>query len=506
MTPVLAGTLLLTATGLFSQVVGFFYRIALSRLIGAETMGLYQLVMPVYSMLMSLTGVGLTVAVSTLSARSHGLGDEGAVRATLRRALGCFFLVAVPLGMVVVLASDPISVYLIGDARTRLGVVLLVPCMLLTGVENLHKHCFYGIGRVRPPAASETAEQLVRAGAVLGLLILLSPRTREQTVGVIVLGMVVCEVCSALTLTLLFRRYWAKNPPPPPKEHYSARRLAAIALPVGATSLLGTLLGAANSVLIPARLVAGGQPAGEAMAAFGVICGMTLPMLNLPTGFVGALCLVMVPDLARRTAGGDRKAAAGFLDRVLSSTSLSMAPAMALLTVIGPSVGRALFKEHSAGEYILWLAVGTLLSCWQIVLSGALNGLGLQGKGARNAIVSDAVQLAFTWFAIPVWGLSGFVAGFVLSALVGMGMNLASVLRATEQRWRPFRWFVRPLLASLLMGLWCNLFFRVLLGAGCGEGAACLLCAGLGIILYTAALLAQGVSIPSLLPKRKVRT
>ena len=500
--PILAGTLLLTATGLFSQVVGFFYRIVLSRLIGAETMGLYQLVMPVYSMLMSLTAVGFTVAVATLSARSHALGDSGAVKATLRRALGCFFLVAVPLGIVVVLASDPISVYLIGDARTRLGIVLLVPCMLLTGVENLHKHCFYGIGRVRPPAASETAEQLVRAGAVIGLLVVLTPQTREQTVGVIVLGMVACEVCSAMTLTILFQRHWKKHPPGEPKEHYSARRLFSIALPVGASSLLGTLLGAANSVLIPARLVAGGADASAAMASFGIICGMTLPMLALPTGFVGALCLVMVPDLSRRTAKGDRRAAGAFLDRVLSATSLLMAPAMALLVVIGPTVGRALFKEEAVGDFILWLAVGTLLTCWQAVLSGALNGLGLQGRGARNAIVSDVVQLAFTWFAVPHWGLRGFVIGFVLSALAGMGMNLVSVLRATGQRAKPFPWFVRPLLGAVLMGMWGNLFFRVLKGGGCADGPACLLCALLGIILYLAALLAQGVS----LPKRRKKT
>lgn len=131
---ILAGTLLLTATGLFSQAVGFLYRMLLSRLIGAETMGLYQIVMPVYSMFMSVTAVGLTVAVSTLSARYHALGDSGAVRAVLKRALGCFFLLAVPLGIGIVVFSDPISVYLLGDARTRLGVALLVPCMLLTGV------------------------------------------------------------------------------------------------------------------------------------------------------------------------------------------------------------------------------------------------------------------------------------------------------------------------------------------------------------------------------------
>ena len=497
---ILAGTLLLTATGLFSQAVGFLYRMALSRLIGAETMGLYQLLMPVYSVLMSLTAVGLTVAVSTLSARCHALGDGGTVRLVLRRGLRLFLCAAVPLGLVVMALSDPISVYLLGDARTRLGVVLLAPCVLLTGVENLHKHCFYGIGRVRPPAAVETAEQLIRAGAVLGLLITLLPRSAEETVGLIALGMVLCEVFSACALTLLFRRHWRRFPPGPAGEDVSGRRLLAIALPVGATSLLGTLLGSANAVLIPAKLVEGGMALSEAMAEFGVLSGMTLPLLALPTGFIGALCLVMVPDLSRRTAQGDRRAAAGFLDRVMSATSLLMAPSMALLTVIGPAAGRTLFRDPRVGELMLPLAAGTLLGCWQSVLSGALNGLGLQGKAARNAILSDVVQLAFTFFAVARFGLAGFAAGYAASGLAGMALNLASVLRAAQLRPRLFEWFVRPLLASVLMGLWCNLLFRVMLGAGCGQGWSALACAALGLAVYAAALLAQGLTFS---PKKK---
>ncbi len=500
---ILAGTLLLTATGLFSQVVGFLYRMALSRIIGAETMGLYQLVMPVYSVFMSVTAVGLTVAVSTQSARYHALGDSGAVKAVLKRALGCFFLVALPLGAVVILLSDPISVYVLGDARTRLGVALLVPCMLLTGVENLHKHCFYGIGLVRPPAAVETAEQLIRAGAVLLLLLTVFPRTAEQTVGLIVLGMVLCEVFSALALALLLRRRWRRDPPGETAVTFSRRQLFAIALPVGATSLLGTLLGSANAVLIPAKLVEGGMALGDAMAEFGVLSGMTLPLLNLPTGFIGALCLVMVPDLARRTARGDRRAAGSFLDRVMSATSLLTAPCMALLAVLGPTLGRAMFGDARVGEFILPLAAGTLLNCYQSVLSGALNGLCLQGRAARNAILSDAVQLGFTYFTVAQWGLAGFATGFLLSGLVGAGLNLVSVLRAAELRPKVFRWFVRPLLAAGFMGAWCRLLFNILLESEVGELTAAAICAVLGAILYSAALLAQGLSVTDLARKLK---
>lgn len=501
-----SGTLVLTATGLFAQLVGFFYRMMLSRLIGAETMGLYQLVMPVYSMFMSVTAVGLTVAVSTRSAHFHALGDEAAVGRTLAKGLRSFFALSIPLGVVVILASDPISVHLLGDARTRLGVVLLVPCMLLTGVENLHKHCFYGTGRVRIPAAVETVEQLIRTGAVLGLLVWLLPQTKERTVGIVVLGMVICEVFSAVTLVVLFRRAQGRVFTAPRGERKPEKSLWSIAIPVGLTSVLGTLLGSANAVLIPSKLVEGGMEAGEAMSAFGVLCGMTMPLLSLPTGFIGAMCLTMVPALSQRTARGDVGASAGLLNRIMSVTMLLMAPAMALLAIMGPTLGRLLFGQPQVGQYMFLLAVGTLLACVQSVLGGALNGLGLQGKGARNAIASDVVQLAFTYGTVAVWGLRGFVVGFVLSSLVGMGLNLASVLHATGLHLRLFAWFVRPGLSAVCMGAWCNLLFHRLVEAGVWISTACLACVVVGGVLYGLTLMGLGLSVFGWLWGRRRKT
>ena len=147
----LYGTLVLTLTSIISQVLGFVYRIFLSRLIGAEVMGLYQLIMPVYSVIMSLTAIGLTVAVSNLSAEYQALGNPRAVVQLLRKALTAFLVLFALVAGVTVLLYDPISVHLLGDARTQLGLLLLLPCILLTGIENLHKHYFYGTGNIRPP-------------------------------------------------------------------------------------------------------------------------------------------------------------------------------------------------------------------------------------------------------------------------------------------------------------------------------------------------------------------
>lgn len=499
----LYGTLVLTCTSIFSQLLAFLYRIFLSRLIGAEVMGLYQLIMPVYSVLMALTAVGLTVAVSNLSSAYYARGNRRAAGQVLYRCLGLLLALFTLVGAAAAVFYDPISVYLLGDARTQLGLLLLLPCVLLTGVENLHKHFFYGSGLVRPPAAVELCEQIIRTGAVLGLLVVFLPQNAERTVGLIVVGMTVCEVFSACTLALLaHRRLRCPAGPldaPLPRRELD-RRIAAIAVPVALTALLGNLMASANAVLIPQRLVHAGADVSQAMSAFGVLCGMTAPMLNLPTAFIGALGLVLVPKLAQATALGQGERVRRRIDRAMLATSVLILPSMALLVVLGPAVGELLFREESAGDYILPLSIGVALSCYQSVLSGALNGIGRQRAAARNAILSAAVQLGCTYFlmSLPGVGLGGYVAGFVLSSLLGMLLNWRQVRRCTGLQPQLFQWCTAPALASVLAGLCTNLLFRVLLDAGIRILGAVGCCFAFGGVLYLAALQAQGVRLREL--------
>lgn len=499
----LYGTLLLTLTSFVSQGLGFLYRICLSRLIGAEVMGLYQLVMPVYSVLLSLTAVGLTAAVSNLSSACHARGGRGEAAQVLRRCLALFAVLAAGAAAGVALFCDPISVDLLGDARTQLGLLLLLPCVFLTGVENLHKHFFYGAGLVRPPAAVELCEQFIRTGAVLGLLALFLPQNPERTVGLIVLGMILCEVFSAAALVVLFRRQ-SRGVRLEARPPHLNRRIASIALPVGATALLGNLMGSINAVIIPRQLVASGVPVSEAMSAFGVLCGMTLPMLCLPTAFIGAMGLVLVPKLAESTALGRGDLVRRRIHRAMEATSVVILPALAFLAALGPELGGYLFREPTVGRYLLPLSLGVIFSCYQSVLSGALNGIGRQSAAAWNSIACGAVQLGSTWLlmSLPGVGLGGYVAGFTASSLLGVLLNWVQVRRAAGLRAQVFQWCTAPGLAALLMALVVRLLFRVLRDAGMDGRWALAACAAFGAVLYLAALAAQGVYPAQLLRRR----
>lgn len=499
----LYGTILLTATGLISQVLGFFYRILLSRMIGAEVMGLYQLVMPVYAVLLSITAIGLTAAVSHLTSKYQALGNRRAALQTLGRCLVLFFLLLLLPAGAVLLFSDQISVFILGDARTQLGLVLLLPCLLLTGVENLHKHAFYGAGQVRPPAFTELLEQLVRTVAVLGLLLAFLPQNPEKTVGLIVAGMVICEIFSSLTLTILHRRRQRRlsgsmgsGEPGRTLNHSIAR----IAVPIGATALLGNLMNGACSVLIPQKLVEGGMTVTDAISSFGVVFGMTTPMLVLPTAFISALGLVLVPKLAESTALGKRSDVHRRISKAMLATSVLILPAMALLVVLGPNLGAMLFNEPTVGDYIAPLSVGVALTCYQSVLSCSLNGVGKQPAAARNALICGAVELAIVYFTVgvPAIGMAGYVVAAIVSGALGVILGSVSLYHAVGLKPRLFEWLTAPGLAALLMGLVVNLLFHVLGDKGIEGLLPDLGCIAFAAVLYLAALAAQGIHAQAL--------
>ena len=491
----------LTVLAALSQALGFGYRVVLSRMVGAEVMGLYQLLMPAYSVLLSLTAVGLTACASNLSAQYLALGNPRAMEQTRRLCLGVLGGGVCILTLVVAGLYDPISVYLLGDARTQLGLVLLLPCVLLTGVENLHKHMFFGAGLVRPPALVELAEQGIRTAAVLGLLTLFLPQNPERTVGLIVVGMVVCELFSSVTLSILYHRRFdsGKNRGRGETPRTLLLRMGGIALPVGITSLLGNLMGAANASLIPRKLVEGGMSRADAMAEFGVICGMTMPMLSLPTVFLGALNLVVVPRLARSAALCRWDLVSRQAKGALKAASVLLLPAMAMMMVVGEELALLLFGRKEAGEYLMPLGLAVVCSCYHSVFSGILNGVGKQGQSALVSLLCDGVQLAFVFtVALPKVGVRGFVAGVLLSELLGALLCAGWGARAIGERFALFECAAAPGLGALLAGLTGNLLFRYLKDCGTGillSGIITLLYAA---VMYLAALQAQGLSLRDL--------
>jgi O-antigen/teichoic acid export membrane protein len=174
---------------------------------------------------------------------------------------------------------------------------------------------------------------------VLLLLSAVPTATIEEKTALIVVGMLVSELFSAASLTVARLRQPREKRTPVPGL---TKKLVRTATPMGLAAVVGSLLAALNAVMIPRRLIASGVAADQAVGEYGILFGMTLPLLSAPSCFVGALCTVLLPDLSRHWAEGKTALCRQRIYRALMGVAALVFPILAGIAALGQGLGTLL--------------------------------------------------------------------------------------------------------------------------------------------------------------------
>lgn len=426
----------LAASNICLQLMGFAYRIALSRLAGAEGMGVYALSVQVYSILYSVCISGMNVAVTAMSARIYmKRGIEGVGRLA-GFAVGVVLAVLVAAGLPIFIFNHEIAAHLLGDVRTARSLTLIPVCIMLTGFENVLKSVFFGMGRVKTPALSELLEQAIRFSLVIILLKTLYNSDHSLTSYLIILGMTLSEFFSVsfLGISLISRRRKEYSRPSHGKI-FTGREFCSIAVPSCLTNVTATILSAASTVLLPARLMVAGFSNSEAVGLLGFISGMAEPMMHLPMAFVGAMCTVLMPNIS---ASWDINDLTGIRRR--TKKALRYAAFMSLFVVLlipfAPWLCEVLFKQEITGLFCILLGIKAIINHFLIVSISVLNGVAEQRRVLSNAIAGELVQLGLIWLltGVPSLNIYGYIAGVIVGDTLRLGLNAYRIRRALKNK------------------------------------------------------------------------
>lgn len=180
----IAGTLLLTATGFASRILGFFYRIFLSRTIGAEGLGIYQMVFPVYGICFSLCAGSIQTAISRFTA-----ADRARAKRTLFTGFLISFSLSLLLAAVIIRFSDFLAVHILMEPRCAPllpAMALAFPC---TSIHACISGYYYGREKVQIPAAAQLVEQCIRIFTVFLVADICREQGRPVTVLIVLWGL-----------------------------------------------------------------------------------------------------------------------------------------------------------------------------------------------------------------------------------------------------------------------------------------------------------------------------
>jgi len=492
----LYGASVLTGSAIATQLMSFAYRVLLARMMGSGAMGVYHLVMSVYSVMMSVCLTGLSTASSRLSAQLKATGRQSRINQLIKKLFYIFAVTALCACAVLLLGDGFISDKVLNESRARSSIVLLVPVILLTGIENILKNHFIGVGNVLPEAVCETVEMAVRALAAVVLLITFKPAGAEGAVACVILAMVISEIFSSCAMLIIYKRSQRKQPRINEPSAKLGRDIASIALPAALTSFVSNLLSSANNILIPIKLVISGMEKTEAMSAMGTFFGMTLPMAALPAILIEGLLGVLMPSLSDHMARGELKAVRRKISKSFLGVTIYIVPALTIMIPLFPDFAKLLYASSEASEHIfllcIWLAVCSVRSVSAVVMTG----IGKQALGALNFIIGTLVQLLFTWFLAPLpeLRLEGVALGMIASAVVTFVLNLYFICKSTHLKVRFAAWFVCPVVSAAgaytLAALMAEFFVLP---------CPALLRAAVTAVAYIVLLRAMGIKLSSLL-------
>lgn len=458
-------TAVMTVTSLLLRLLGIVFRIFISNRVGAEGMGLYQLVFSVYILGATFATGGLTTAVTCLAAERMTHSDAKGVRRLMGLSVALCLGVGGISALVLYLGAPIIGIWM-GDTRAVSAISVSGLALPFIGVSACIKGYFMARRRAWPPCLSQLVEQSVRIGGILWMLSALWDGSLEQACLIIIVGDALSETVACLYLLFAYRRDGKRLPTAPHTATRLLRPLLHIAVPLTAGRYLTTALRTVENFLVPACLTLYTHSDALSLAQFGAVKGMALPLIFFPSALLMTLSGLLIPELSDAHALGQRRQVTRLVERTLHITLLGSILVGGLFTALGRPLGDLLYHDSLVGLLLQILGPLTPVMYLDSVVSGMLKGLGQQVHSLWFSVADSAVRIALIYLLLPRYGLTGFLYVMLVSNLLTCVLSTTRLLTVSHTVMNWGRWIIRPLFAAAVAGCCVWFWNRLILTTG----------------------------------------
>ncbi len=478
---------LITFFSILTRIIGFFFRIYLSRTIGAEGLGMYQVAFSVFMVLLTMVSSGIPLIISRLSAGYRVKKDGKSEGALVSTALIFGLVISVVICLVVYLFKN-LFAGLFTDHRCIEILIVLIPSLVTSSVYCVFRGALWGQGNYFALCISELYEQVLRI--FICVLIVGSSLSAIENALNVAWSLTFACIGSMVFVMLLFFYYGGKLKKPSKRVF---KPLFKESLPITGIRVAGSFIQPLVGLIIPARLISIGYTSSQAMSLYGVAVGMTLPLLFVPTTIIGSLSTALIPDISTALAKNDTN-----YIQSRARTSILFAIFVSALFIpaymgVGELAGLFLYDNVLSGT-LLQAAAWIMLPMGITNISSALlNSLGLEVKSFINYVIGAVFMFIAMWFLPGLIGINALVWGMGISFVVTALLNIRMIKKKTKIKLKLFKpLFILSLLivpsaalSSFVTSL-CNNFFpsfiSICLGGGIAVLSFVMLCAVFNVV------------------------
>ncbi|NLM14217.1 MAG: stage V sporulation protein B [Epulopiscium sp.] len=450
------GALILTVASFITRILGFVYRIYMSNLIGAEGMGLYQLIFPIYMLAWTISASGISLSVSKLVAQENAKREYG----NINRIIKISVLLSVGIGLIISIFiyyfASWIATSILKEPRTILSLKILASCVPFMAAASSIKGYFYGLQDMTKPAVSQVIEQISRMLVIYFLAFFFIPKGLTYACALSVIGMCVGEFVSFFYVLISYKRNkqrkrMIKKPTLNLFQAYGA--LLGMAIPLTGNRFITSLLSSIENIMIPIQLQAFGMSNAEAISIYGQFSGMAMPLIFFPSMLTGSLSVALVPAVSEAKAVNNTRQIHRTVSKSIHFTCLIGIGATCLFAVFPKELGLSIYNQTDVGDMLYSMAWICPFFYLQTTLAGILNGLGQQVSTFKHNVIGSIISILFIYFLVPIFGFKGFLWAVIVSSIIITLLHLKKVLKYTSLTLELSKWIIRPSLAAVASAL-----------------------------------------------------
>ena len=407
---------MVTVFSTIEKMLSFIYRIVLSRIIGAEGLGIYQICLSVFAVFLTAASSGVPVTVSRLIAKSNATGDTKGKHAAVTAGVVATLMVTIPMA-IILLFGRKLFGFLFSDDRCLDIFLILVPGLILTSIYAVMRGSFWGNKQFLPYSIIELLEDAVMV--VLGCVLvygIADPMlgAKRATIAVLV----------SYVFSFIVSLFWYfkkggrfKNPKKQLKPLFSS------ATPITAMRTSTSVLNSAVAVLLPLLLMkAYGLNNSEAISLYGVAIGMSVPILFIPSSLIGSISVVVAPELSENYYRKKTELVKFDVEKSVKAAVFIATLLVPILFILGDELGQFLYSNDLSGEIVHNCAFILFPMCLAMITTTILNSMNCEKRTLIYFMIGAAAML------ISILALTKFVG--VYSYLIGLSLNflITSVL------------------------------------------------------------------------------
>ena len=435
----ISGTLILTLSGFVVKAIGSINWIILSRILGGEGIGIYQMAFPIYLLALDVSSAGLPIAISIITAEKAAKEDYAGAQRIFRVSLTMLCFTALFLSFVVFFgARFLIDEQIIRESRAYYSLIALAPAIFFTTIIAGYRGYLQGWQQMTPTAMSQIVEQLVRVVVMLGFAALLLPYGLDYAAGGASLGAGAGGLAAWLVLIYFYyklKRSLPKDGPVFPQEgiRHILKRLIVLAIPISLSSIMLPVVSNLDLLIVPRRLEVAGYSTAQATELFGYLTGMSVPLINLATILTAAMAMSLVPAISHSFTLKET-------DEIYSRTAGAMRisflvtiPFSVMLYVMAEPVVTFIYNAPAATDATRAVAIAICFLGLHQITTAILQGLKRPKIPVLNMGVACIAKVLCNWFlvAIPSFAITGAAYATVADIGVAAALNLFFIYRHT---------------------------------------------------------------------------